>query len=434
MLCVLGVVVGIAFLIFAIYKGINPVLAAILSCFIVIVTSGSPFQSSFDEAVAAVGNIVTAIGPVIVIGSMMGYIYNASGVCLSLGKFFTIPCRKIKNSYLRKVSAIFIFLLVRIIVGISGVDANALLVTTIGLALAICAEFNISTKYIPCLTVLVTCINNMMPGVPSTYNLLAEQYIEGYSASGAMAFRLAILGIYFVISLLIFSFFIKKDEKNQVGYVQGIMEVPDSNRKLPPWIFGIIPVVVIFVLYNYAGMRAWAAVMVGFALSCILLAPYIQAAEGKSKFRTIAAEVDKGAFAYPLQLLFIILPTMTMANTGGLDIISNGLQAANMPAIIMLVVVALVVLGFGGSNCMPVIGGMMSMFSAAGLTGMGVGCTALWASTVFDTLPNSNFLIFANQQCGTDMKDSYPPTFLTTVIMTFIVTIIFAVSTVTGII
>lgn len=435
MLTVLGVIIGLAFLIFAIYKGVNPVLSAFLSSFIVIVTSGAPFQESFGNAVSTVGNIVAAIGPVIVIGGMMGAIYNASGVCLSLGKFFTKPCYKIKSSYLRKVAAIFMFLLVRIIIGISGVDANALLLTTVGLALAIFAEFDISTRLIPTLVVLVTTVNNMMPGVPCTYNLLAENYIPGFSTKGGMLFRFVILAIYFIATLIIFAVIIKKDEKNGIQFTQGVMSVPDADSmKLPPWYFGIIPVVVIFVLYNWCGFEAWAAVMVGLVLSQILLAPYIPAEENETKFKTIMKIVDFGAFSYPLQLLFIILPTMAMSQTGGLDIITNGLTAAHMPAIIMLVVVALVVLGFGGSNCMPVIGGMMTMFTGAGFSGLGVGCTALWASCVFDTLPNSNFLIFANQQCGTEMKDSYPPTFITTVILTFVVTILMAASTVIGII
>ena len=213
------------------------------------------------------------------------------------------------------------------------------------------------------------------------------------------------------------------------------MEVPDaSGMKLPPWYFGIIPVVVIFVLYNWAGFAAWAAVTVGLALSLVLLAPYIPKEEGETKFKAIMKNIDIGAFSYPLQLLFIILPTMAMTQTGGLDIITNGLTAANIPAIVMLVVLGLIVLGFGGSNCMPVIGGMMTMFTSAGFSGLGVGCTALWASTVFDTLPNSNFLIFANQQCALEMKESYPPTFMTTVLLTFVITIIMALSTVLGII
>lgn len=435
MLTVLGVIVGLAFLIVAIYKGVNPVLSAILSCFIVIVTSGASFQTSFDEAVASVGNIVTAIGPVIVIGGMMGAIYNASGVCLSMGKFFTRPCHKIKNSYLRKVTAILMFLLVRIVIGISGVDANALLLTTIGLALAIFAEFDIPTRLIPTLVVLVSTVNNMMPGVPHTYNLLAENYIEGFTARGAMGFRFAILAIYFVVTLVIFAVIVKKDEEKGLHFTQGVMAIPDANSmKLPPWYFGIIPVVVIFTLYNWCGFEAWAAAMVGLALTFVLLAPYIPREENETKFKSIMKTVDFGAFSYPLQLLFIILPTMAMTQTGGLDIITDGLSAVNMPAILTLVIVALVVLGFGGSNCMPVIGGMMTMFTVAGFTGLGVGCTALWASTVFDTLPNSNFLIFANQQCGTEMKDSYPPTFVTTVILTFVMTVIMALSTVIGIV
>ena len=435
MLSVIGVIIGLAFLIIAIYKGVNPVLSAIIACFIVIATSGAPFQESFGNAVGTVGNIVAAIGPVIVIGSMMGAIYNASGVCLSMGLFFTKPCHRMKNAYMQKVMAIVMFLIVRIVIGVSGVDANALLLTTIGLALAIFKAFDIPTKLIPTLVVLVTTVNNMMPGVPNTYNLLAEQYIDGYSTRGGMVFRFAILLVYFIITLIIFAVFIKRDEKRGAHFEQGILTVPDANNmKLPPWYFGIIPVVVIFILYNWVGFEAWAAVTVGLALSLVLLAPYIPKEENETKFKAIMRNVDIGAFSYPLQLLFIILPTMAMAQTGGLDIITNGLTAANMPAIVMLVVVGLVVLGFGGSNCLPVIGGMMAMFTGAGFTGLGVGCTALWASTVFDTLPNSNFLIFANQQCNLEMKESYPPTFMTTVILTFVVTIVMAASTVIGII
>ena len=40
---VLGVILELAFLVFAIYKGVSPVLASLFSVFVVILTSGQPF-------------------------------------------------------------------------------------------------------------------------------------------------------------------------------------------------------------------------------------------------------------------------------------------------------------------------------------------------------------------------------------------------------
>ena len=423
---VLGVILALAFLVFAIYKGVSPVLASLLSVFVVILTSGQPFQSSFNNAISMVGTIVVSVGPALILGNMMGMIYSASGVCLSMGKFFTIPCRKIKNPLTQKIVAIALLILVRVVIVLSGIDATSLTIPTIGLALAICSEYDISTRYIPAITAIVSCIGNMMPGVPGMYNLLAVQYFEGYTASSALVIRSGILILFLVVILIIFSFMAKKDMENDVHFVPSSkVPVPDiQNMKLPPWWFGLIPILVTFITYNYCGLEAWSSLSLGLAVSVVMLATYIPAKEGKSKFRTMLDELNAGSVIFPLQWFFIVLPTMAMTQTGGLDIISNGLSSLGLPAVLCLFVLALIVMGFGGSQCMPVIAGMMPMFSAAGLSSVGVALIALWGSTVFDTLPMSAGLIMSTDLVDMPMKKSYPFAFYTTVVLTFFITIL----------
>ena len=432
---VLGVIIGLAFLVISIYKGLNPPLASLIAAFIVIATSGQPFQEAFDTTITTVGSVIASIGPAIVIGNMMGMVYSASGVCLSMGKFFTLPCRNIKNPLLQKVMAVTLFMLARIIIGLSGIDGTSLTVATIALALAIFAEYDISARYIPAIGAIVICIGNMMPGIPGVYNLLAVECFEGFTSSSAMLPRLLILIIYFVLSVVVFAALIKKDVANEVHFVPSTkVTTPDVNdMKLPPWWMGLIPIVLIFVTYNFCGLESWSSLALGLAASVLLFGPYIPKEEGKSRFWSVINQLNVGSNVFPLQWLFIMLPTMAMSTTGGLDIISNGLSAIGMPALLTLVVLSLVVMGFGGSQCMPVIAGMMPMMAAAGLSTVGVAMIALWGSTVFDTLPNSAGVIISSDLVDMPMSKSYPVTFYTTVLLTFGITLLVTVFAVMGI-
>lgn len=423
---VLGAIIGLVFLVYSIYRGVSPVLASIISVFIVIVTSGAPFQESFNNAIAVVGGIVSSVGPALILGNMMGMIYSASGVCLSMGKLFTMPCKWIKDPLLQKVCAVALLLIVRIVIGLSGIDATALIVPTVALAMAVFSEYDISTRYIPALTAMVGCFGNMMPGVPGMYNLLAVQWFEGYTAGSAMGIRMLLLVIYFALSLVVFAVMSRKDSANDIHFTPSTkVPVPDiDSMKLPPWWFGLLPILVTYITYNFCGFESWSSLSLGLLVSLVFLAPYIQASEGKGKIAAILDQLNTGSLVFPLQWFFIVLPTMAMTQTGGLDIISNGLTAIGLPIILTVFVLSLIVMGFGGSQCMPVIAGLMPMCSAVGLSSVGVALIALWGSTVFDTLPNSGGLLIATDLVDMPMNKSYPFTFYTTVLLTFGMTIV----------
>lgn len=433
MLAAIGIIVALTFLSVAIYKGLNPILTGFLSGFIIMFTSNLPVQDTFSTAIGTCGTILGIVAPPILIGAMMGMIYNASGAMISFSHFLYAPVKKIKNRKVQVYTVVIVFLIIRFLIGLSGIDNNAIMVTMVALSISIFYEFDLPARYIPCIGIVASTMANLIPGTPVMINLMCEQFIAGFSRSGAMAFRMVLLIVFAIGVVLIMGIMMNKDIDKGVKFEQGPMEIPDfSNQKMPPWFFALIPVIVVFITYNYLSCDAWLSVTYGLITSLIFFGPYIQPKEGETKVEAILGQLDKGMFCIPLQIMLLMFPAQVMSLSSGLTTISDGLAVA-LPAAVALLLIAVVVMGFGGAMSASVIG-TLAVTTFASMTPVGIGVVTVWAAAVFDTLPNNTGIIINANLCGVTMKEAYPPVFNTSVLLTGAIAIIATIAVACGMI
>lgn len=96
---IIGIIVGVAVLIYGAYKGISTIILAPLCALLIALFNGMNLLTTFtDTMLPSVCNYVTAmLGPVLM-GCVIAALYNASGAALSIANalydLFTIKARK----------------------------------------------------------------------------------------------------------------------------------------------------------------------------------------------------------------------------------------------------------------------------------------------------------------------------------------------------
>lgn len=434
MLAVIGIIATIVFMSYSIYKGLNPIISAIIGAFIIIFSNGMPVLSTWSTGMDTVKTVMGVLAPLFVFGGIMGIMYSESGAAVSLGKVIMIPARKIKNPVIRRMAVLFLFMILRILIGLAGIDNNAIMLTVMALAVSVFFEFDMPTKYIPAVAIIASTVANLIPGAPTMLNIMLAQFMPGFTVGGAMVVRSLLLLVYVIGVVLLLSRLIERDMKKGMKFEQGVLTIPDyENTKSPHWILSLVPIAVVFVCYNFLGVESWVSLMFGAIVSLGIFGPFIPKEEGKSKIASILHCCDKGIFIVPLILMMVILPSSIMAVAPGLTTIVNGLNSLPIPPALVFMLVATILVGFGGSAATVSVASIaVATFIPTGLTGLACGVIIIW-SCMFETLPINSAIMIQCNMVGTTMKEAYPSIFQTTVVLMFIMAMVASLLAVLGV-
>lgn len=437
-LSVIGIIIAIVFMSWSIYKNFNPILAAVIAGLFMMITSNMNIAETWNGAMEGVGKMLAVLAPIIVFGGIMGVLYADSGAAASLGKLILAPTRRVSSAAGKRIVAITLFLILRAVIGLSGMDAGALIVPSAALCIAIFAELNIPVKYIPAVSIIGGTLGNVVPAAPSTINVMCEMAIPGFSSSGGMLIRIILVLLLIIGTVVILNFNIAKDITNGEGYTEGGLGKPDLSDEIkrPHWILTLLPILGVYITYNFVpGFEAWSSLLVGTILSIVLFAPYLPSDEHSSKIKSLLRTLDKGSVVIPLQFMVVMFASNVMSMTPGMTTITNGLVSLAIPAAFALLILAAILMGLGGSVSVIAVGSMCtSIFIPMGLTPLACGIITIWAATVLDTLPINNSIFLTCQMVGTDMKRGYPPVFRVSVLLTAVLAILATLSAVAGLI
>lgn len=436
-LSVLAIFVALAFMTLTIYKGLNPVISAFLSSVIIIVMSGLPFTETITSAFSGAGSMIGNLMPTFIFGGILGILYVSSGAAVSFINFFMKPCDKVKDPKKQLWAVLAMFMAARFIISLAGINNSAIMATMVGMNLVVARKYNIPTRFVPCIQVVAGSMANLLPGVANTHNLICELYFEGFKASDNMIVRFLLILVFVGVSIILMAHAIEKDRTKGIGFEESpTMKIPDfGDKKMIPWFFGLIPIIVVFCTYNFMDLDAWQSLGIGLIFALVFFAPYIQPQDGKSKFRTILSDVDKGVYVMPMVSCAVVIVANTMSAGNGIDNCVTLLSNTGLPAMLVLLFVSVIVTGFGGFQSLAVVGALaMSSFVPAGLGASACACVAIWASSVFDTLPTNNGLVLQSNMVGKDMSETYPPIFACTVALTFCIALLAGILAVVGVI
>lgn len=249
---IIGIIVAFVLMNYLVYKGLNVVLTATLVTFIIVLTSGLSIGEAWNAGMGGVGALLGILGPIIMFGAVLGMFYTKSGAAASLADALVKPFINAKNMKKRIIGCLAMIFILRIIIGLAGIDNMAIMYTMLAIAAGVFAKCGIPRKYLNVLLMVAGTCGTLVPGAPMSVLITIEQYIPGFRNSGSIVLRSILLIIYVVVAVVIMYSMIKRDMDRGETYDPGPLAFPDtSEQKVPHPLLTILPILAVYLLYNF---------------------------------------------------------------------------------------------------------------------------------------------------------------------------------------
>ena len=421
MLSVVGIAIAFVLLIVLSFKGWSTLYTSFIVTAVVIVFSGMDFADTITNVyLPGVSSFVTGFFLVMVFGGMMGKLYDKSGAARSIAQGLTKAFLRPGMSDSKRISiAVIIAIVLGFLLAYGGINNVALLVTLYPLCVALCKEVNIPQRF--AIGLAATGCNTFVygfPGSPQGPNIAA---MNALGTDSYVALVPGIIGgiVECVVIILLFTWMIKKDRAKGINFEYGPNDTAlPEDQKLPNFWLSLIPLVSIFITFNFLGLNISLACAVGVLLCIIFFARNLE-----SRSHIIPTMTD-GAQAGIISCLLISAVTgfgAVVSASVGYEIMLNGLLGADMPAMVKLLIVILIFAAVAGSPTtavnmtLPTLG---PVFQSMGVSLASVHRISVYAATITDSLPCSGGVVMGVNMSGKPFKESYPPIFVATVVAT----------------
>ncbi len=463
---VLGVIVSLILLIFIAYRGFSVILFAPIIAISVAILQGLPAMPTYTELFMTKAAIyVKLFFPIFMLGAIFGKVMDD-----------TLLAKGISHTIIERLGhkhAILAVVLSCAILTYGGVSLFVVVFAVYPFAAALFREASIPKRLIPgCITLGgFTFTMDCFPGTPQIQNLIPTNFY------GTNAYAAPILGLFggtciFIAGMLWLEYRKKTAMAKNEGYGDHTVNEHKGDAdiaKLPPWYFGIIPLLAVLVL-NFVLSRL-------FTWSPELLEPL-----ANMKLPLMTASVQKVISTWALLIaltvgisLAAILGRKNLKKPGGLQAALNAGAIGSLLAIMNTAsevgygnVIArlpgfdaiahfLMGIKLGGS---PLMSEAVSVGALAGITGSASGGMSIaldlmskdwlaWAHEVhlpvevlhriaamasggFDTLPHNGAIITMLAVCGLTHRQAYKDVGAITVIKTCMVFVTILFYAVTG--
>jgi len=240
---VIGLLLGIAVLIFLSFKGIHTILSALLASIVIIIFNGMDFWGTINaDFMAAAGGCVTTYFMLFALGAVFGEVMSKSGSAGAIAK-------KIIDT-LGKKYVLLALTLVTAILSYAGISIFVIVFVIYPLAVPLMREANISKNILPAL-ILFAGVTLMLPapGSPTGTNATPATVL-GTTVYAAPIMGVICLIVAFVLGYLYLVRTSNSLAKQGVGFVEAeqLSDTNENSDELPSFIIAIIPVVSVIVV------------------------------------------------------------------------------------------------------------------------------------------------------------------------------------------
>lgn len=422
----IGIFVALIFLIVMVMKGWPLLIVGAISALLVCIFNGMDMVSGYlTTYMSGVGGFLTGQIPIFLWGAVFGELYGASGAATSISRGISRLLRG-KKEHLSPLITILIVFLAGILLSYGGVSAIVLMFVMTPLTLELCRESGIPRYMVP--GMILGCIATSalsMPGSPQIQNVVPISYLGTTSMAAAVPGFIAGILI-LALNIIFLNYAAKKEMKagHRFEDAQGSEAVPTADEKLPNAILSLIPMIIVFVLFNGVKLDVNFSLMVGIVAAFIIFAPYLGGFAGVIKSLGSAANntciVSCGAAA-------VAGFGSVVAATAAFGELSGKLAQLNGSPLLIGMMALMVMTLIGGSGPAGLASGL-PMFQPV-MAQMGVSMSAFhrisaFAATTFDTLPTNAGFIAATEIAKVEAGKSYKYVGVCTVLNTTVGTIV----------
>ncbi len=422
MLGVLGLIVAIVCVIALIWKNWHMAIVSLAGALIVILFNAmNPVETLSGSFMSGMSGFAGNWFLLFMLGAIFGKVMGDSGASVGIAN------RMLK--LLGEKSVVLVVMLTGLVLSYGGIGTFIIAFSLYPIAVALFQKADIPKKLIVATIMVcpVTVCMAMLPGSPSTQNLIPTTYFNTTAYAGAKIGIICSV-IMFVSAYLYLNWQIKKARANGEHFVaspgEDIMDLSAVEEgKTPSTAACFTPIVVLLALMfgiqsltdipsSYAVSLAMACAIV---VGCIL---YKDRLNIKDAVSNGAAGGLSSLIATSSIMGFGAVVSASPAYTSITDALVNMNANPLITALISINVIAAITgSSAGGLNIF--LGSMGEYLAASGLNTAMLHRVVCIASSGFDAMPHASGMVVCNQIAKTSQKDTYKYVFICCAIMPF---------------
>jgi H+/gluconate symporter-like permease len=412
----------------AVYKGLNSVVACTIAAIIVCFVSGLPVVETMTGTfVNGMTFIFSMMFLKFLAANLFGQIYTMSGAALSVAHFFRRIFVQNATGFKKKLITVYMFMGIAILFGFGGLETFVCIFTLLPIGMALFRDADIPRRLLPATLMAGISAAVCCPGTPLTNgNILAGVFFRGTPTTAGLIPGLIGVIVVLVLDGIYLYKAVKKADAAGVHFDIGDSKLREDSgeRKLPNAGLALIPLLVIAVMTMIFQITLEVALLSGILLACILFAGNIS--NRKQLLKPYVNIADSGAMQASLVIIFMVVQM-------GLATVIQSTQAfafvsgifADMPTHpLVRFASAASLTGFLAGNAITGIQFSADIFlplaETLGLSANAMHRISCFAVSILDTVPINGAVISSLVTCGLSHKEGYFPIFMTTLLNIFV--------------
>lgn len=422
MLGVLGLIVAIVCVIALIWKNWHMAIVSLAGALIVILFNGmNPVETLSSSFMSGMSGFAGNWFLLFMLGAIFGKVMGDSGASVGIAN------RMLK--LLGEKSVVLVVMLTGLVLSYGGIGTFIIAFSLYPIAVALFQKADIPKKLIVATIMVcpVTVCMAMLPGSPSTQNLIPTTYFNTTAYAGAKIGIICSV-IMFVSAYLYLNWQIKKAKANGEHFVaspgENIMDLSAVDEgKTPSTAACFTPIVVLLVLMF--GIQSFTSIPSSYAVALAMACAIVVGCVLYKDRLNIQDAVSNGAAGGLGSLIatssimgFGSIVSASPAYTSITDALVNMNANPLITALISINVIAAITgSSAGGLNIF--LGSMGEYLAASGLNTAMLHRVVCIASSGFDAMPHASGMVVCNQIAKTSQKDTYKYVFICCAIMPF---------------
>ncbi len=418
---IIGIILGFAVLISITFKAWSVYLASFLGAVVVILFSGLPVVETLSNVYfGGIGAIFTSLFSLFIFGSVMAKLYAVSGAASSIS---TAICKAVIKDDLpegrRRILGVIVVILASALICYGGINAAIVIITVYPIALSVFEKCGIPKRFVPGVILGGCCTFALTgPGSPQTPNVIPMTILGTASTSGLIPGIIAMI-VEMIVMVLVLNRMIRKAcERGEKFHLGRRDQLPDDNQPHPGALISVIPLAVLFVLFNLVRLPIVFAMLASSACSVGLFYRYLPKGGLRHTVNEgfVSALMPVGSIGAVYGFASVVQSTDAFAK-----IVDWLLSMQIHPILFCIFAVAFLCMLTGGSATgqqivLPII---MPVVQSSGLVSLAaMHRIGSFAATTLDSLPHSGTILMTTSHSDCPMREAYPAIFVTTTLAT----------------
>ena len=429
----IGVLIGIVLLNWLSFKGWSMCYVAIGAAILIAAFNClDPQQAYIETFMSGAANILVMTYPILLSGSLFASVFSLSGAAVTIAKgLLRIFARKGMDGdrgcwVVSTVSILFFTLMM-----LGGVDAMAVQIAVLPVIISLLRECNLTRRGIPLLLMAAYSVG-AMPYAPHMLNSIPMSILG--TDAGAFAIPGIVSGILGLLVCLVYSarYFIRMRRKGETFTPSATDPDFDDDVARPGVVLSLLPLVVIFTLFNFAKLQVSICLLIACVLSVFLYLPWLKKTGGAT-VETIKTHLNKAVTTsggIALSICAVVGFATVIQETDAFSSLVGLLVERSGDSIFMAAFIVIICAGITSNNIAGVRVGLSIMadkFMSAGVSAAALHRVAAAAAQTLDSLPISAGVVLAHQISGVRLKDGYAPVAVVSILIPLFRTIVLCI-------